>query len=153
MYGIPGTRNIQKGINEYRIVKKIGGETIYLGKGKTLIIALMKRDWCKANNWKPYPIKRYSIRKTPSGTYNLTKKKRINGTSKAIYSSNFPTYEEAEKEAKLLEKYDWDLEAVCNNSEEVKEYGEMWLEGIKIKTPFQRRIRNDYYMAKRSGIL
>ena len=153
MNGVPGTRNIHKAKNDFTIIKRINGKITYLGRGETLIIALMKRDWCKANNWRPYPIQRYSIRKTPCGTYNLTKKKRINGTSRAIYSANFPTYEEAEKEAKLLEKYDWDLEAACNNTEETEENGVMWLDGVKAKTTFQTQTRNDYFMAKRSQII
>ncbi|MCR5027027.1 MAG: hypothetical protein K6A34_06270 [Methanobrevibacter sp.] len=153
MYGIPGTKNIHRAYDEFTIIKKINGKTIYLGRGKTLIIALMKRDWCEANNWKPYPIQRYCIRQTPYGTWNLTKKKRINGTSKAIYSANFSTYNEAKKEAELFEKYDWDLEAVCNNSEEVEEYGEQFLTSIVYGSTFQTRVRNDYYMAKRSEII
>ena len=153
MYGVPETRYINKAKNDFTIIKRINGKPTYLGRGETLIIALMKRDWCEANNWKPYPIPRYCIRKTPYNTYNLTKKKRINGVSRSIYSANFPTYEEAEREAELLEKYDWDLEAMCNNSEEIEEKGEMWLKGINTKTTFQTKPRNDYFMAKRSGII
>ena len=153
MYGVEGTRYINKAKNDFTIVKRINGKATYLGRGKTLIIALMKRDWCEANGWEPYPIPRYCIRQTPHGTFNLQKKKRINGVSQAIYSANFPTYEEAKKEAELFEKYDWDLEAVCNNSEEIEEHGEQFLTGITHGTTFQTRARNDYYMAKRSEII
>ena len=153
MYGLPNTKYINKAKNDFTIVKKINGKATYLGRGKTIIIALMKRDWCEANNWKPYPTPQYCIRKTHSGTYNLTKKKRINGTSRAIYSANFPTYEDAKNEAELLNKYGWDLEACCNNHEEVLEFGERWLDGKKAKTLFQSRVRNDYFLAKRSDIL
>lgn len=153
MYGVLGTKNIHRAGDEFTIIKTINGKVTYLGRGKTLIIALMKRDWCEANNWKPYPIQKYCIKQTPSGTYNLQKKKRINGVSRAIYSANFPTYEEAKKEAELFEKYDWDLEAVCNNSEEVEEYGEQFLRGITYGSTFQTRPRNDYFMAKRSKII
>lgn len=154
MYGIPGTRNIHKSNNGFTIVRTIKGTPRYLGRGETLIIALMKRDWCAANNWQPYPIKRYCIRKTPYGTYNLTKKKRINGTSRSIYSANFSTYEEAEKEAKLMEKYDWDLELACNDPDEISKDGEQWLDGIKLTTTFEKHNkRNDYFLAKRGGIL
>lgn len=152
LYGVPGTKNINKAKNEFTIIKKIGGKTVYLGRGKTLIIALMKRDWCEANNWKPYPIPRYCITKTNYGTFNLTKKKRINGTSNAIYSANFPTYEEAKKEAELLEKYDWDIERLCECEDEAKG-NERWLEGVKMKSTFETMPRNDYFMAKRGGIL
>lgn len=129
MYDVPGTKYIHKAKNDFTIIKWINGKATYLGRGKTIIIALMKRDWCAANDWKPYPIQRYSIRKTPYGTYNLTKKKRINGVSRSIYSANFPTFEEAKSEAELMEKYEWDIEAVCNNTEETLEQGEQWLKG------------------------
>ena len=157
MYGIHGTKYIRKGINgtkkDFKIVKEINGKSRYLGRGETLIIALMKRDWCEANDWKPYPFPKYCIRKTPQGTYNLTKKKRIDGVSRAIYSANFNTYKEAKEEAELFEKYNWDLEAVCNNSEEVETYGEKWLDGIKLGSTFQTRTRDDFYMALRGGLI
>jgi len=154
MYGIPGTKNIHKRTDGgFVLVKTINGKHVHLGRGKTLIIALMKLDWCRENNWQPYPIKRYHIRENPSGTFTLTKKKRINGVSRAVYNANFNTYEEAEKEARLFEKYGWDLEEVCNNSEEVLAEGEQWLKGVKLKSTFQKRIRNDYFLAKRGGIL
>lgn len=153
MYGVPGTKNINRAKDEFTIIKRINGKPTYLGRGKTLIIALMKRDWCEAHNWQPYPIPRYCIRKTSAGTYNLTKKKRINGVSRAVYCANFSTYEEAKEEAELFEKYDWDLEAVCNNSEEVEEFGEQFLTGIRFGSTFQTRVRNDYFLAKRSDII
>lgn len=56
MRGVPGTKYIKKHWkNGYEIFKRLNGKETYLGRGQTLIIALMKRDWCKANNWKPYP--------------------------------------------------------------------------------------------------
>ena len=152
LYGLPNTKYINKAKNDFTIVKRINGKVTYLGRGKTLIIALMKRDWCEAHNWQPYPIPTYHIRKTDSGTYNLTKKKRINGVSRAIYSANFNTYEEAKCEAELLEKYDWDIEKVCECVDETTD-GEKWLDNKKAKSFFQSRTRNDYFMAKGSGIL
>ena len=52
---IPNTKCIRKhSVTGYEIFKQLNGKWTYLGRGKTLIIALMKRDWCEANNWKPY---------------------------------------------------------------------------------------------------
>ena len=114
MRGFPGTKNIKKhSISGYEIFKRLNGKDTYLGRGKTLIIALMKRDWCKANNWKPYPSTFKYIRETRSGSYIIEKQ-----TNKKCDSyGTFRTLKEAQKELELLKKYEWDLEALCDLNE------------------------------------
>lgn len=56
MRDIPCTEYIIKSNNGYYISKRVNGKQTFLGWAKTLIIALMKRDWCMANDWKKYPV-------------------------------------------------------------------------------------------------
>ena len=178
------------------------------GTAKTLIQALMVRDWCKANNWKHYPKRtcgltgeKYitqnkkghyivgkhikdrthyygffrtleeaieyrdfivnkgwssnhkfhkplqNIRKTIHGTYQVYK--MINGVN--TYFGTYNSLEEAKEVRRLVEKYngDWDLMLECEDFEEYH-----FMEGIKISPAFEfKKERNDYFMAKNSGIL
>lgn len=114
MRNVPGTECIRKhGILGYEIFKQLNGKYTYLGRGKTLIIALMKRDWCQENNWKPYPSNFRYIRETPSGNFII--EKTTNKKTKSY--GTFRTLEEAQREVELLKKYDWDLEALCDLNE------------------------------------
>ena len=45
-----------------------------------------------------------------------------------------------------------DIEKICECVDESTN-GERWLDGVKRKSSFQKRIRNDYFLAKRGGIL
>ena len=112
MKGIPNTRNVTKQSDGYYLRKYINGKHTYLGFGTTLIIALMKLDWCKANGWKKYPQSYRYILKTPWG-YVIRK---WNG--KELQNLGMlDTYEEAEQEVELLKKCNWDLEALINLDE------------------------------------
>lgn len=114
MRGVPGTKYIKKhSIDGYEIFKQLNGKWTYLGRGKTLIMALMKRDWCKANNWTPYPSNFKYIRKTRAGSYEIIK--RINGKTESY--GTFKTLKEAQEEVELLKKYEWDLGALCDLNE------------------------------------
>ena len=145
---VPNTKNITKQDDGYYIRKYINGKHTYLGYGSTLIIALMRLDWCRANDWKPYRPNKTYILKHENG-YAIRK---WNG-EKTEHLGFFKTLKEAEKEVELFKKYGWDLEAVCNNSEEIEEYGEQFLTGIKHGSTFQTKTRNDYHWAKRSGMI
>lgn len=113
MKGVPGTEHIKKHSKGYEIFKQLNGKWTYLGRGKTLIIALMKRDWCQANNWERYPSNFKYIKKTPNGNFIITKR-----TNRKIESyGTFKTLKEAQKEVEVLKKYDWDLEDVCDLNE------------------------------------
>ena len=59
MRDIPGTEYIHPHKEGYDIVKKVDGKNKYLGHGQTLIIALMRRDWCEAHNWEKWPRRMY----------------------------------------------------------------------------------------------
>ena len=111
--GIPNTRNVIKQPDGYYLRKYINGKHTYLGFGTTLIIALMKLDWCKANGWKKYPQKYKYILKTRCG-YVIRK---WNGEEMENLGL-FKTYEEAKHERDLLIQYNWDLELLCETLDE-----------------------------------
>lgn len=112
MRGVPGTRNIIKQKDGFYIRKFLNGKHTYLGYGSTLIIALMRRDWCIVNNWKPYPVEHSYVQKVDHG-YHVRK---WNG-EKMECLGFFKTLHEAENEIKLLKKCDWDIEILCNYDE------------------------------------
>ena len=90
---IPNTKCIRKhSVTGYEIFKQLNGKWTYLGRGKTLIIALMKRDWCEANNWKPYPPNFKYIRKTRAGSYIIEK----SSNNKVESYGTFKTLKEAQ---------------------------------------------------------
>ena len=118
MYGIPGTRNIYKHNDRFEIRKKKNGKDIYLAHATTLIIALMKRDWCKANNWDKYPpVEPKHILRTPNGNYMIYKSWRKNGKFIRNTFGTFKTLKEAEREVELLKKCNWDYDLACEVDE------------------------------------
>ena len=120
MRGVVGTEGIQKsmqsyGAESYNIVKTINGKKRRLGHGTTLIIALMKLDWCKANGWKPYPKSDMMyINKTRAGTYNIKKQYLVDGKIKTVNYGNFSSLEDAQSERDKLVSVDWDIDAWCD---------------------------------------
>lgn len=129
MRGIVGTELISKHKYGYQINTEGNSKTRkYYGFGRTLIEALMIRDWGMNNEWKPFPKptnsktnERY-IHKIHRG-YAIIKS--VNG--KLQYFGIFDKLEDAILERDLLEKYNWDLELVCECSNE----GISFLSGIK----------------------
>lgn len=120
MKTIPGTEHIyitkQNGKTYFSIKKTIEGKLIHFGTGKTLIEALMVRDYCTANNWEKKPFRHTStdekhICKSDGG---FRVQKTRNG--KTEYYGFFNCLEDAVKERDLLIKYDWDLETLCDLS-------------------------------------
>lgn len=90
----------------FQITKRINGKLKSLGYGKTLIIALMKRDWCKLHNWKPYPRQTKTGEKYIVFEWNRFKvRKRINGKYK--YYGSFKTLEEAVEYRDFIVKKGW----------------------------------------------
>ena len=67
-----------------------------------------------------------------------------------VYFGTFSTIDKAMKERDLLEQYNWDLELVCECSDE----GIAFLEGIKpLKSTFTKHEKwNDYFTAKNDGM-
>lgn len=115
MRDIPNTKNIIKQKDGFYIRKCINGKHTYFGMGSTLIIALMRLDWVKANNWKHYKPQYKYIQKRENGGYRI--RKWLN--NELQFLGEFETLEEAEKEVELLKKCNWDIEAVCNLDERV----------------------------------
>ena len=58
---------------------------------------------------------------------------------------------DAQFERDLLILSDWDIDNLCEFDDSTN--GEKWLDGKMMKCSFQKRIRNDYFLAKRGGIL
>ena len=111
---IPNTKNIIKQDDGYYIRKYLNGKHTYLGYGSTLIIALMRLDWCKSNDWKPFrPEKTYIQKRDDCGLYTI--RKWIDNEFQ--YLGSFKTLEDAQKEVELMKKCDWDFESLCNLDE------------------------------------
>ena len=108
----------------------------YYASCKTLIEALMIRDYGMVNNWKPFPKpwnsktgERY-IHKEDRG-YSI--KKTIKG--KQEYFGVFDRLEDAISERDLLIRFDWDLEVLCECCDE----GNSFLDGVKpLKSTFTK---------------
>lgn len=114
MRGIIGTKNIQHTERGYIVRKYRNGEHLYLGCGKTLIIALMKRDWCMANDWKPYPRPNKYIYKMSNGSYQIVKKGVRNGEYYIDCLGTYRTLSDAQSERDKLVSVGWDLDAWCD---------------------------------------
>ena len=150
MKGVPGTENIRLSASKtrYELIKCVDYKNIYFGSGRTLIEALVKRDYLEANNWTK---KQYQPNATgekyiyEKGSHFIIIK---NGSS----FGTFNTLNEAIYERDLLIEFAWDIEKICECVDESTN-GEKWLDGVKRKSSFQKRIRNDYFLAKRGGIL
>ena len=112
MRDIPGTTNISyhKNDDRYSVSKFINGKLRNLGGFKTLIGALMIRDWCMANDWKPYPKKRgedmrYIQYRQDLNVYEIIK--RINGRNE--YFGRYHDLSEAKKWRNYFIEQDWDI--------------------------------------------
>ena len=114
MYGVSGTKNIVKNHDGYAIYKQIDGEVKYFGYGKTLIMALMKRDWVVANGWKPYPKKVGHIVKTPSNHFIIRRSHRRGDKLVTRSYGTYRTLGDATDEYNKLIEVDWDLDAWCD---------------------------------------
>ena len=118
MKAIKGTKYITcmqayNGKTWYIVQKTINGVAYNFGTARTLIEALMIRDWCIVNNWKKRYPKTHStgekyIRKVKGYFYV---QKVVNG--KLEHFGSFKSLEDAIVERDLLIKYNWDLECLC----------------------------------------
>lgn len=114
MRDIPGTTNISyhKKDDRYSVSKSINGKLQHLGGFKTLIGALMIKDWCEANQWKPYPNNRnkssgekYIHYRENLDVYEIIKS--INGHNE--YFGRYHTLTEAKKWRDYFIEQDWDI--------------------------------------------
>lgn len=119
MYGIHGTEYISfcNSDKVFKVSKRINGYQKFLGSSKTLIGALMIRDWCESNNWQKYPKSdtkstepyiRVQDKADPLYRYRVAK--IIKG--KEYSFGSFPTLEEAKKCRDNCIKHNWDLELI-----------------------------------------
>ena len=117
MKNVPGTENISwcKGDCNFRIYKKIQGTQKLIGSSRSLISALMMRDWSKANNWERYPkpnTKSHEpyIRVNDKSDifYRYRVAKVIDGSEYSFGS--FPTLAEAIKCRDNCVKHNWSLD-------------------------------------------
>ena len=120
MWGVPGTRYITKKAKKkksYEVGRWINGKYVYFGSGRTLIEALMIKDWCESTGWKEKYFTSNTGEKYISlkdGRYYITK--WING--KLCYFGGWKTLEQAIDERNLFIKCEWDLDAICEGVDE-----------------------------------
>lgn len=114
----------------WSIDKRINNENVHFFSSVSLIECLMVRDLLIANDWdiRVIPCKetktneKYIFPATNSGGYFI--QKSLNGHDE--YFEYCRTLEQAIHERDLLIKYNWDMELVCENDDEILG-GEMWL--------------------------
>lgn len=115
MKNIPGTNYIsyRKEYDLYCVVKSIKGKTKHLASFKTLIGALMMRDWCQANDWQPYPKtsrsstgEKYIGYRENLGVYEIVK--NINGSNE--YFGRYHSLQEAVHWRDYFMEHDWDTD-------------------------------------------
>lgn len=121
MKNIPGTECIawSKSEEKFIISKRINGYQKFLGSHKSLISALMIRDWCKAHNWRKYPKSKNKtgepyirqINKDPMQKYSVYK--IIDGHY--VTFGSYPTLKEAKKRRDECIAYNWNLNLIQKN--------------------------------------
>ena len=147
------TRFIRRVGNNWRIDKNINAKKYYFGTYPTIEDAILMRDYFENKGWENCLNERLKHGNHP---------KYISGNSKRGYEVRkiidgeynhfglFHDLETAKQEVELCKKANWDYETLCCLSEDEPE---QWLDGKLMKSPFEKRIRNDYFLAKRGGIL
>ena len=117
MRGVLGTSNISydRKKNRYRVIYIENGKLRQLATGKTLIEALMIRDWCREHGWIPFVHRFQFIQKQSSNSYQIYKHfKQKDGSYKKYCFGCYNTIEDAIEERDLLIKYNWDFEVLCS---------------------------------------
>lgn len=147
------TRFIRRVGNNWRIDKNINAKKYYFGTYPTIEDAILMRDYFENKGWENCLNERLKHGNHP---------KYISGNSKRGYEvrkiidgecNHFGTFhdlETAKQEVELCKKANWDYETLCCLCEDESE---QWLNGKMMKSPFQKKIRNDYFLAKNGGIL
>lgn len=147
---------IHKWKKGYMIGKQVNDHYYYFGNYQSLEKAQKVRDYFVEHDWPindrfkfiEIPKTRY-LRKTKAGNYKIVKWLEVNGIKKMVYFGTYSTIDKAMAERDLLVQYNWDLEKVCECSNE----GENW--NIKgLGTSWTKHDKwNDYFTAKNGGIL
>lgn len=121
MKGVPGTENIAwiESEKKFIVSKRINGYQKFLGSHKSLICALMIRDYCKAHNWIKYPKSLnktgehhiIQINKNPMKKYTVYK--IIDGHH--VTFGSYPTLKEAIEKRDYCIAHDWSLDLIQKN--------------------------------------
>ena len=142
MKGIKGTEMISKHKDGYDVLTGTSRKRRYYAHAKTLIQALMKRDYGIANNWKPYPYTHISKTSelyihNSNGRFMILKE--IN--KKMEYFGTFDTMEDAIAERDLLIKCNWDYDVMESIDE-----GDSWIDNDKLmKSSYSDESHYDTY--------
>ena len=122
MKGVPGTENISFCNTDkvFKVTKRFNGPQKFLGSSKTLIGALMIRDWCQVNNWEKYPKSDTKstepyirVQEKADPIYRYRVAKVINGHEYSFGS--FPTLKEAKECRNNCINHNWSLELLPSN--------------------------------------
>ena len=120
MIDVPGTEYIyhDKRKDWYRVLKKIKGKMTHFGGHKSLICALMIRDWCIEDGWsRPYPkppheykskyrcVDTYIYKYIGEGMTSYTIQRKIHGKTQRF--GVYKTLENALVMRDYLDKTDW----------------------------------------------
>ena len=139
MKSIPHTEMISKHNEGFDVYNRTDGKRKYYAHCKTLIQALMIRDYGIANNWKPFPKIHTSkthekyIHKRHRGYCII---KQIEG--RLIYFGIYDKLEDAIAERDLLIKYNWDWDKICECTDE----GDSWIDKV-MKTSWRNCSKYD----------
>lgn len=124
--------SFNKRIGKYYIIKKIKGKQYYFGIYSSLKDAKKARDYFEEKGWENSIPERFkfthSHKKATNvvwvNTNNRYEIRKMKNGKLTIYGA-FKTFEEAVKEAELLKKVNWDIQALCDLSsdgETITEY-------------------------------
>ena len=118
MKNVPGTECISwiKSQKKFIVSKRINGYQKFLGSHKSLICALMIRDWCEAHNYEKYPKSLnktgehhiIQINKDPMQKYTVYK--IIDGHH--VTFGSYPTLKEARNRRDECIAHDWGLNLI-----------------------------------------
>ena len=98
--GIPGTKYVAWSSGKQRF--QVNYKHRVLGTGRSLIEALMMRDWCRVHGWRKFAGGLRYIHRRSNGSFRIVKDNEHYGT--------FDTLEKAMHERDCLVKCDWDYD-------------------------------------------
>ena len=154
LIGTPN-KNIYLKLGKYRILKKINGKEYYFGSFNTYEEAETRVNQIRLKGWENVIRDNEQLIETTvtniiqlrNGKYEIVK--NINGVKETF--GIFQTYEEAEKEVKLLRKCNWDYDAIC---EGINEDEDIFIDNDKkMQSSFEKTPKNDFYWAKQEGLI
>ena len=137
----------------YQVIKQHNGTQTSYGTFDTITEAEYQVQLCKRFQWdirlKPFDCMKHIIKMNDGrkSIYRICHEE--NGRS--VYYGAFNNLLDAQFERDLLILSNWDIDNLCEFDESLN--GEKWLDGKMMKCSFQKRIRNDYFLAKNGGIL